>query len=720
MTRRFKLAIVRARSDPNESVIPDRACLDMLMTGQQSVLRYWSDTTGGWFDFLDSAMLPWVDITVPEADRSRGKQAALAVAAVRAANPGFDPFAGFDGALVITHPGRMSIPNPDAGKPGAPATIVVGFDGGSTAVGSLRTAVVPVMTSDHTFMCHELGHVLGANHSFGVLNNGTDWDEKDAIIALEPEYGSPYDLMSSAAFGSRWLGTGPFWRSSPVFVGTTVAGWPNMSAFTKGPNMARANLHRWFPESLDPDHAVHRQFPDGDDVGQVRLLAPTPDAVGTLLVLHPPGEPNTGVGRVYVEYREGRGWDQGLEVIGTDLAKTGVVVHTLEDTEKGPSIWYRGVIPMGSVDTDLVVAARPVVITLDSVEDEDGRGRVEISYRRATAAAATVRTANIEEVILGNVGATTAKQTPCGQTISWGVWALTTTTHFEVSTTGLGGAPGGEPPPAPVVRWTVGGVALPATQGSVEVPFDGTTFTVEYTIDQVSFELTLSTASGGQRFEAVAEATVTVGTETAAASAVFRSRGFFEGYQPEDEKTLGDCFASLFDRANQRHLAPRFRIPVPRPPGFAVAPWREDTLALLRDLQLPQPFASTVESLVLLQAPPDRDPAPDDTSTTTFDALLRARIDFSVPEQDLRDWLANPEFTPYPALAAALLHLLGGRRLRQPVFVDVIAFNYEHAPGASSPRHLDDVHLGVLRAAVLEGSNERHGTSESDFQSLVE
>jgi hypothetical protein len=61
MTRRFKLAIVRARSDANESVIPDRACLDMLMAGQQSVLRYWSDTTGGWFDFLDSAMLPWVD-----------------------------------------------------------------------------------------------------------------------------------------------------------------------------------------------------------------------------------------------------------------------------------------------------------------------------------------------------------------------------------------------------------------------------------------------------------------------------------------------------------------------------------------------------------------------------------------------------------------------------------------------------------------------------------
>lgn len=714
MTRKFKLAIVRARSDVNQSVIPDQACLAMLMTGQQSVLRYWADTTGGWLDFVDSAMLPWVDIAVPQADRSRDKQAQLAFAALRAANPGFDPLAGFDGALVITHPGRMTIPNPKAGEPGEPSTVVVGFDGGATVVGGLPTAVVPVLPSDHTFMCHELGHVLGFDHTFGVDNNGTDWEPDKDPVVLGPEYGSPYDLMSSAPFGTRWLGTGPFWTSDPTFVGTAVAGWPAMGAFSMGPNMARANLHRWFPESLDPDHTVHRQFPDAGDVGRVNLFPPSTSA-GTLLVLHPPGEPNTGVGRVYVEYRDGRGWDRGLEVIGTDLAKVAVVVHTLDDTTIGPRVWYRGSIPIGSVDTDLVVAGRPLVITLDSVQEE----RVEISYRQATAATAMVRTARVDEIILGSVGDTTAKQTPCGQTITWGVWALTTTTHFEVSSTGLGGAPGGTPPAPPVVRWTAGGVVLTAEQGSVEVPFDGTTFTVAYTIDPVSFELTLSTALGGQRFDAVAEATVTAGGETASASAIFRSRGFYEGYQPEDETILSDCLASIFDRANQRHLAPRFRLPVPRPPGFAVAAWRDNALTLLRDLRPTEPFASAVESLVLLQAPPDRDPVLGDPSGVAFDALLGAGIDFSVPEQDLRQWLGNPEFTPYPALAAALLHLLGGKRLRQPVFVDVIAFNYEHTPGASSPRKLEDVNLGMLRAAVLEGFNERHGTSETDFQNLV-
>ena len=47
--------------------------------------------------------------------------------------------------------------------------------------------------------CHELGHTLGFEHTFGLENNGTDWDPTDAKIIVGPEYGSPYDLMSSAA-----------------------------------------------------------------------------------------------------------------------------------------------------------------------------------------------------------------------------------------------------------------------------------------------------------------------------------------------------------------------------------------------------------------------------------------------------------------------------------------------------------------------------------------
>jgi hypothetical protein len=58
--------------------------------------------------------------------------------------------------------------------------------------------------------------------------------------------------------------------------------------------------------------------------------------------------------------------------------------------------------------------------------------------------------------------------------------------------------------------------------------------------------------------------------------------------------------------------------------------------------------------------------------------LGKVGIDFSVLETDLRQWLGN-NFTPYPALAEALLHLLEGTRLRKPVYLDVIVWNYEHS-----------------------------------------
>lgn len=92
-----------------------------------------------------------------------------------------------------------------------------------------------------------------------------------------------------------------------------------------------------------------------------------------------------------------------------------------------------------------------------------------------------------------------------------------------------------------------------------------------------------------------------------------------------------------------------------------------------------------------------------------------AGTDFSVPEADLTQWLNN-SLTPYPAIAGALLNLLEGKRLRQPVYLDVIVWNYEHAPGASSPHSVTEVDLPRLRAAVVEGYNTRFGEAVRDFQ----
>ena len=104
---------------------------------------------------------------------------------------------------------------------------------------------------------------------------------------------------------------------------------------------------------------------------------------------------------------------------------------------------------------------------------------------------------------------------------------------------------------------------------------------------------------------------------------------------------------------------------------------------------------------------------------TMLGALAAAGIDFSVPEADVTDWLNNPEFTPYPALAEAVLQFLGGKRLRRPVFLDVLVFNYEHSAGNPSPRKVEDVNSFVLEAAVLKASNERHGETVSNFRDLL-
>lgn len=103
----------------------------------------------------------------------------------------------------------------------------------------------------------------------------------------------------------------------------------------------------------------------------------------------------------------------------------------------------------------------------------------------------------------------------------------------------------------------------------------------------------------------------------------------------------------------------------------------------------------------------------------TLAALRSVRIDFSVPERDLRSWLGNPEYTPYPAIANALLRLLCNSPLRHEVYIDVIAYNYEHTPSTQSPRKVEDVNTTVLQAAIIEGYNNRHGASATDLAEII-
>jgi Cysteine-rich secretory protein family len=99
--------------------------------------------------------------------------------------------------------------------------------------------------------------------------------------------------------------------------------------------------------------------------------------------------------------------------------------------------------------------------------------------------------------------------------------------------------------------------------------------------------------------------------------------------------------------------------------------------------------------------------------------LSSVGIDFSVSETSIRDWLDN-SFTPYPSFAAVLLRELQGKRLRKPVYIDVISWKYENAPGGSSPRSEAEVNLALLKAAIVRGHNERYGEDVRDFEQLID
>ena len=118
----------------------------------------------------------------------------------------------------------------------------------------------------------------------------------------------------------------------------------------------------------------------------------------------------------------------------------------------------------------------------------------------------------------------------------------------------------------------------------------------------------------------------------------------------------------------------------------------------------------------LIRQDPDRN-APS-LAPAIIQALGSAGVDFSVPETAMRSWLANPLYSSYPVISQQVL--LQGWRIQEPVYLDVIVWNYEHASGIASPRNVADVELEVLKAAILEGSNTRYGTQVTDFEQLLE
>ncbi|MFB6480499.1 hypothetical protein ACFCXF_27675 [Streptomyces virginiae] len=690
MAKSVRLGIIRARHDLSVPTIPDAACISMLMSGAYSVPSYWEATTRNYLNFVDSIMFPWVDMTLG-ADTSRLAQADAAIAAMFWAHFPLDPLAGISPLIILIHPGSP------------------GFDAGHISINGRDMVVAPVSGSDHTFMCHELGHALGVHHSFGLDNNGTDYVPGDADIVVGPEYGSPYDLMSSATFAERYLGSGPFYYGDPTFIGPTIADWPYPGAFSMGPHLSRANLHLCWPVAL-AGRVVEDAFPQQGAV-TARIVPASASNGRCLLLLHPPGEQADGVGRVYVEYRTAMGWDAGMAQLGPNLSRGGVVVHTVASTPKGPRVWYRGSIPSSSVDYDLAVTTTPLVVRVVGVDPD--RNWVDLSVTMGAVQGVEIVQSNYFDDIVGTVGELQQMQTPCGESIRRGTFSTSTSSQFGVRTSGFGG--GGEPGAAqPTVEWSIGGMPITAQSGIIHVPVGGVTFTVTYSVDPVVFDLTV-TSHGGDRFETPVMVKVTDGAGAMmSATAVFTASGWFESIHPDDMHVLGACIAEIADR--YRRLPGPFRMPTPEPTWglaerrLAEQAWLEQAIrAIVQPPALDSAGYSALSQLLQLQVQP----------TAILDALRAGGVDFSVPETDLTDRLKYPEFTPYPALAQSLLLLLDGRHLRRPVALDVIVSNYEQAAVNPLPRHVDGVSTDLLKAAVVEGSNMRYGERVAEFGRLL-
>ncbi len=101
------------------------------------------------------------------------------------------------------------------------------------------------------------------------------------------------------------------------------------------------------------------------------------------------------------------------------------------------------------------------------------------------------------------------------------------------------------------------------------------------------------------------------------------------------------------------------------------------------------------------------------------DLIILAGLGIDYSDPGVPEWLRNSEYTPYPAVARALVTLLTPRHLKQPVYLDVIIWNYEHSTGVTSPRTVDAVNPDVLKKAILEGYNSRHQPGGRSFEDIL-
>jgi hypothetical protein len=558
--RNVKVCVLRARHDTGYAEIPDAACDAVVFSDANSLTSFWSGNTNGYLTFNGSEMKPWVDILIA-AGEGRHEFSAKAYDRTRIVTG--EALDGFDAFIVLLHPGTIEVPNPLPLMPGQPLTSPKGLDGGATEIDAAQrpAACLPVMASPHSFCSHEIGHTLGFKHTFGLLNNGIEYDPGPPY-AVGTVYGDPYDIMSSESFGSLWADpNGPKWSGNPRFTIPVPAGWPWPGWGSAACGPARAAVHHWDPLAV-PDFMVqHLPYPTQGQPHRVRISSRgSGGAYPQLIALHPDGEMPDGQFRCYLEYRSSDGWDAGLVTEGKNLSRRGLVVHTLNhDSEINEvAVFYRGTVKVPlEDDTDLAPYFTPLVVQVVYAEPHELYIDVEVTT-------SAPREITINPRVNPELVSTTDEHdltTPCGDHVVSSTRTWRTTWIYSVSTRGYGGYGDAlivAATPSPVITWTINGVPVPgpaAGDGFIDVPHTAGTLHLHYdtTVDPSTL---LLSDDGGARVQLPVTATATEpgGAFPLTAQAAFDTIGALTGLDDDDRETVKRCLLALGVGTSGGHL----------------------------------------------------------------------------------------------------------------------------------------------------------------------